>query len=63
MCKMKMNVICYEKVSKLVKDGHQVMVFVHSRKETVGSAQSLYEESQTAGESSKLKPKARNICL
>ncbi len=30
-----LNRICYEKVVGLVSEGHQVMVFVHARKETV----------------------------
>lgn len=34
---------CYEKVSELVQAGHQVMVFVHARKETVKTAQTLRE--------------------
>jgi replicative superfamily II helicase len=45
-----MNLACYEKVSGLVKEGHQVMVFVHSRKDTVMTAQSLYEEARAASE-------------
>ncbi|KAJ1602710.1 hypothetical protein NDA14_000301 [Ustilago hordei] len=34
---------CFEKVSELVQAGHQVMVFVHARKETVITAQTLRE--------------------
>lgn len=34
---------CFEKVSELVQAGHQVMVFVHARKETVKTAQTLRE--------------------
>ena len=34
---------CYEKVSELVQAGHQVMVFVHARKETVKTAQTMRE--------------------
>ncbi|KAH9270511.1 hypothetical protein BASA83_007323 [Batrachochytrium salamandrivorans] len=41
ICKTKMNEICYDKVSTLVREGHQVMVFVHARKETVNTAQAL----------------------
>lgn len=33
----------FEKVSELVQDGHQVMVFVHARKETVKAALALQE--------------------
>lgn len=32
-------------VSRLVEDGHQVMVFVHARKETVKTAQKLKEQA------------------
>ena len=45
MLSLKINTICYEKVSELVKQGHQVMVFVHSRKDTVKTAQFLKQES------------------
>lgn len=34
---------CFEKVSELVQAGHQVMVFVHARKETVKTATALRE--------------------
>ncbi|KAI8647168.1 Sec63 Brl domain-containing protein [Parasitella parasitica] len=40
----RMNRACFDKVSDLVRDGHQVMVFVHARKETVKTAQMLREE-------------------
>jgi replicative superfamily II helicase len=40
----RMNRACFDKVSDLVKEGHQVMVFVHARKETVKTAQMLREE-------------------
>lgn len=39
----------WEKVSELVRQDHQVMVFVHARKETVKTAQSLREQSLNAG--------------
>ncbi|KAI8894352.1 Sec63 Brl domain-containing protein [Globomyces pollinis-pini] len=48
--KSKMNSHCYAKVSELLRDGHQVMVFVHSRKDTVKSGQSLIEEATNLGE-------------
>ncbi|POV98191.1 hypothetical protein PSTT_14575, partial [Puccinia striiformis] len=35
----------FEKVSELVKEGHQVMVFVHARKETVKTATMLKEKA------------------
>lgn len=33
----------YEKVIKLVRDGHQVMVFVHARRDTMATARKLFE--------------------
>ncbi|KAF3939723.1 hypothetical protein ABW19_dt0207732 [Dactylella cylindrospora] len=38
--------ISYEKVKEMLKQGHQVMVFVHSRKDTVKTARLLYEMAQ-----------------
>ncbi|QRW15988.1 DEAD/DEAH box helicase [Rhizoctonia solani] len=35
MAKKNLDEVTFEKVSELVKEGHQVMVFVHARKETV----------------------------
>ncbi|KAG4303413.1 hypothetical protein PCK1_000377 [Pneumocystis canis] len=36
-----MNLVTYEKVIQLVKNNHQVMVFVHTRKETIKTAKVL----------------------
>jgi antiviral helicase SLH1 len=44
-----MDRVTFEKVSQLVAEGHQVMVFVHARKETVKTAMSLMEEASSAG--------------
>jgi len=41
--------VTYEKVSELVAQGHQVMVFVHARKETVKAAIDLKEVSFIKG--------------
>ena len=41
--------VAYEKVSELVALGHQVMVFVHARKETVKTAMALKEAAFTEG--------------
>ena len=38
-----MNEACYDKVLEAVSEGHQVIVFVHSRKETVRTANYLKE--------------------
>ncbi|EPX71127.1 ATP-dependent RNA helicase Slh1 [Schizosaccharomyces octosporus yFS286] len=35
---------CFDKVLKLVREGRQVMIFVHSRKETVKSANKIREQ-------------------
>ncbi|CAG8568952.1 618_t:CDS:10 [Ambispora leptoticha] len=44
-----LNRVCWEKVLGLVKAGHQVMVFVHARKDTVKTAQMLREMATTEG--------------
>ncbi len=41
--KMNLDLVTFEKVSELVQAGHQVMVFVHARKETVKAALALQE--------------------
>jgi antiviral helicase SLH1 len=41
--RMNLDLVTFEKVSELVRDGHQVMVFVHARKETVKAALALQE--------------------
>lgn len=41
---------CYDKVVDLVKEGHQVMVFVHARKDTVKTAQMLKEKASSESE-------------
>lgn len=41
--------VTFEKVSELVGQGHQVMVFVHARKETVKTALGLKETALTDG--------------
>ncbi|KAH9490921.1 activating signal cointegrator 1 complex subunit [Bulinus truncatus] len=46
------NDVCYEKVLKQVRAGHQVMVFVHARNETVRTAFSLMETAKNRGDSS-----------
>ena len=43
--KTKLDTICYEKVSTLLHENHQVMIFVHSRKNTVNSGNSLLQEA------------------
>ena len=36
-------------VAELLKAGHQVMVFVHARKDTVKTAQTLHEKAMAEG--------------
>ncbi|KAF7355212.1 putative helicase mug81 [Mycena sanguinolenta] len=43
--------VTFQKVSELVTQGHQVMVFVHARKETVKAALALRESSVLEGNS------------
>lgn len=59
----RMNKACFEKVSDLVKEGHQVMVFVHARKETVKTAQMLREEVATEGMGGKEKKRVQGAYL
>ncbi|KAJ3109837.1 activating signal cointegrator 1 complex subunit [Phlyctochytrium planicorne] len=44
--KTNMDRVCYDKVIDLVREGHQVMVFVHSRKDTVKTAMMLRTEAE-----------------
>ncbi|KAK8853378.1 hypothetical protein IAR55_004082 [Kwoniella newhampshirensis] len=44
-----MDRVVFDKVSELVQAGHQVMVFVHARKETVKTAQKLKEMAVEEG--------------
>lgn len=44
------NEICYKKVLQSVEQGNQVMVFVHSRKQTYLTAQELIKKAQEEGE-------------
>ena len=47
--KRNLDKVTFEKVSELVREGHQVMVFVHARKETVRAAEALKEAAQADG--------------
>ncbi|XP_076827951.1 activating signal cointegrator 1 complex subunit 3 isoform X3 [Brachyhypopomus gauderio] len=51
-----MDEVCYDKVLKQIKAGHQVMVFVHARNSTVRTAMSLIEMAKNRGESSFFQP-------
>uniref|UniRef100_A0A915JEM2 Helicase C-terminal domain-containing protein n=1 Tax=Romanomermis culicivorax TaxID=13658 RepID=A0A915JEM2_ROMCU len=46
-----MDDVCYEKALKFVRDGHQVMVFVHARNATGRTAASLKEMANNKGHS------------
>ncbi|KAL1916259.1 uncharacterized protein VTP21DRAFT_5876 [Calcarisporiella thermophila] len=51
-----MNRACYDKIQSLVREGHQVMVFVHARKETVKTAKKLREMAVQEGEADMFLP-------
>ncbi|TFY57142.1 hypothetical protein EVJ58_g7210 [Rhodofomes roseus] len=44
-----LDLVSFEKVSEMVREGHQVMVFVHARKETVKTALALKEAAMADG--------------
>ena len=48
--------ICYDKVIEQVRNGEQVMVFVHARNETVRTAMALRESSKQQGHVSHFQP-------
>jgi activating signal cointegrator complex subunit 3 len=50
--KANMNEITYRKVLERVRQGHQVMVFVHSRKDTAKTARTLIEFAEKEGTAS-----------
>lgn len=50
MQRMDMDEVCYDKVKKMVAEGHQVMVFVHSRNATYKLAQYLRDEAGKQGD-------------
>ena len=50
----KMNDVCYEVVTESLRNGYQVMVFVHSRKGTGTTAKALAEHAATEGELERL---------
>lgn len=41
-----LNEVCYDKVAEAVKNGHQVMVFVHARGDTLSTADFLIRQAQ-----------------
>ena len=41
-----LDITAYDKVKAMLERGHQVMVFVHSRKDTYKAAMSLFEQAQ-----------------
>ncbi|RKP04852.1 P-loop containing nucleoside triphosphate hydrolase protein [Thamnocephalis sphaerospora] len=44
----RMNQTCYDKCAELVREGHQVMIFVHARKETAKTAQAMRQLAMQA---------------
>lgn len=51
--KVQMNELCYDQVLQSLIEGHQVMVFVHSRKDTYKTAEALIELAEENGTLSK----------
>jgi antiviral helicase SLH1 len=49
LSKKNLDRVVFDKVTEIVKRGHQVMVFVHARKETVKSALALKESASLDG--------------
>ena len=48
--KQDMDEVCYEKVLEMVRQGHQVMIFVHARNATGKTAMVMKETAQQNGE-------------
>ena len=44
-----MNELCYQKVANAIENGHQAMVFVHSRKDTTKTARFLRDRAAQDG--------------
>ncbi len=53
-----MEEVCYEKVLKMVKQGHQVMVFVHARNATIKTALKLRDMAKNEGDISHFLPES-----
>ena len=51
-----MDEVCYDKALKMVRQGHQVMVFVHARNATIKTALKLREMAKHQGESEFFRP-------
>lgn len=47
--KQKFNLVTFDKIEPIVASGKQVMIFVHSRRETVDTAMALIELAQSSG--------------
>ena len=55
-----MNTVCYDKAVTSLRQGYQVMVFVHSRRETVACAQQLIAIARARNEISLFQPPEDN---
>jgi activating signal cointegrator complex subunit 3 len=51
-----MDDACYDRALKLVRQGHQVMVFVHARNATVKTALKLREMAKNQGDIELFRP-------
>lgn len=52
-----LNDICYERVKEALRSEYQVMVFVHSRKETVSTANFILTQLEYDGIAKMIDPK------
>ena len=58
-----MDEICYDKCVDFLKNGHQVMVFVHARNATVNTAMVMKEMAQQNGETALFLPEERRSTM
>ena len=56
-----MEEICYEKVLELVKEGHQVMIFLHARNATGKTALAMKETATVNNELSFFEPESNSM--
>lgn len=56
-----MNLVCYEKCIKYLSEGHQVMIFVHSRMETIKAAKTLVRQAKEMNTSQLFLPEKKII--
>lgn len=47
--KLQMTEICFDKALKSIREGNQIMIFVHSRKDTANTAKALIDMAKEKG--------------